>query len=187
MSEVVTIGNATLYRGDCLAAMREMPDNAFELAIVDPPYGININSSGRLGHYGGKGKDWDSYLPTDEYFIELNRVSKNQIVWGANYFRMNPTRCFLIWDKMQPKGVSFADSEFGMDFIRRKREDVQNAPTECRQRRTHTPNAEASPALQVDIEHLRKRRRPHPRHPPRQRQQRYRLPRHGLFNHCLRN
>jgi len=104
--------NINLMQGDCMEAMREMEDNSFELAIVDPPYGININSSGRLGHYGGKGKDWDSSVPDAEYFKELYRVSKNQIVWGANYFAMPPTRCFLIWDKKQPVGVSFADSEF---------------------------------------------------------------------------
>ena len=104
--------NIKLHNMDCMDALREMDDNQFDLAIVDPPYGIGINSSGRLGHYGGKGKDWDNEIPKDEYFNELDRVSKNQIVWCANYFKMNPTRCFLIWDKQQPNGVSFADSEF---------------------------------------------------------------------------
>lgn len=141
--ECVKIGDATLYRGDCLEAMRKMPDNDFELAIVDPPYGININSSGRLGHYGGKGKDWDSYLPTDEYFKELSRISKNQIVWGANYFKMNPTRCFLIWDKLQPKGVSFADCEFAWtsfnESARTFRMRPQNADKDGRIHPTQKP------------------------------------------------
>ena len=97
---------------DCMELMAEFPDNHFDLAVVDPPYGININSSGRLGHYGGKGKEWDSAIPDDAYFKEVERVSKNRIIWGANYFVMPPTRCFLIWDKQQPIGVSFADSEF---------------------------------------------------------------------------
>ena len=92
--------------------MSRYPDNHFELAIVDPPYGIDINSSGRLGHYGGKGKTWDSEVPSDEYFKELSRVSKNQIIWGGNYFDLPPTRCFLIWDKKQPEGVSFASCEY---------------------------------------------------------------------------
>ena len=101
-----------LLQGDCMDYMRDLEDNAFDLAIVDPPYGININSSGRLGHYGGKGKKWDGNIPTDEYFNELHRVSKNQIVWGANYFNLGSCKCFLIWDKQQPENVSFASCEF---------------------------------------------------------------------------
>src|SRR3972149_292024 len=97
-----------LLNMDCMDYMRGLPDKAFDLAIVDPPYGIDINSSGRLGHYGGKGKKWDAGVPSDEYFNELARVSVDQIIWGANYFKMPPTRCFIIWDKGQPEGVSFA-------------------------------------------------------------------------------
>ena len=97
---------------DNMAMMARYPDKHFDLAIVDPPYGIGINASGRLGHYGGNGKKWDDTLPTTDYFAELYRISKNQIVWGANYFTMPPTRCYLIWDKQQPQGVSFADSEY---------------------------------------------------------------------------
>ena len=92
--------------------MSRYEDNHFDLAIVDPPYGIDINSSGRLGHYGGKGKTWDSEIPSSDYFKELSRVSKNQIIWGGNYFDLPPTRCFLIWDKKQPEGVSFASCEY---------------------------------------------------------------------------
>lgn len=101
-----------LIQGDCMDYMRGLPNKAFELAIVDPPYGIDINASGRLGHYGGAGKKWDACVPTEEYFSELARVSKDQIIWGANYFKMPPTRCFLIWDKGQPESVSFASHEY---------------------------------------------------------------------------
>ena len=87
---------------DNMELMARYPDNYFDLAIVDPPYGISINSSGRLGHYGGKGKKWDDVTPDSNYFNELMRVSKNQIIWGGNYFDLPPTRCFLIWDKQQP-------------------------------------------------------------------------------------
>tara|TARA_R110001599_G_scaffold229722_1_gene428953 strand:+ start:270 stop:872 length:603 start_codon:yes stop_codon:yes gene_type:complete len=100
-----------IYNQDCLEAMKSMKDYQFDLAIVDPPYGIDINSSGRLGHYGGKGKSWDSKIPSQEYFKQLERVSKNQIIWGGNYFYLKPTRCFLIWDKQQPQNVSFASCE----------------------------------------------------------------------------
>jgi len=97
---------------DCMALMARYPDKHFDLAIVDPPYGIDINSSGRLGHYGGKGKTWDAQIPSAAYFAELRRVARHQIIWGGNYFPLPPSRCFLIWDKQQPEGVSFADAEF---------------------------------------------------------------------------
>ena len=98
----------TATNEDNMLMMKRYEDNFFDLAIVDPPYGIDINKSGRLGHYGGKGKKWDNETPTQEYFTELKRVSKNQIVWGGNYFELNPTRCFLIWDKMQEfSGATF--------------------------------------------------------------------------------
>lgn len=99
------------YNMDCMEGMAQFPDKYFELAIVDPPYGININSSGRVGHYGGRGKKWDNQTPNESYFAELRRVSQNQIIWGGNYFDLPPTRCFLIWDKQQPESVSFASCE----------------------------------------------------------------------------
>ena len=101
-----------LSNEDNMQLMARYEDNHFDLAIVDPPYGIDINKSGRLGHYGGKGKKWDNETPDKEYFTELKRVSKNQIIWGGNYFDLPPTRCFLIWDKQQPEGVSFASCEY---------------------------------------------------------------------------
>ena len=75
-----------VYNMDCLHAMREMPDNAFDLAIVDPPYGININMN--MGRRKGqrkkhKDKDWDGSIPDSEYFFELMRVSAKQIIWGG--------------------------------------------------------------------------------------------------------
>ena len=107
----------TAYNMDCMEAMREMPDKAFELAIVDPPYGININNNmGR--RKGDKASDykkvkWDDKPPSAEYFKELFRVSKNQIVWGANYFTMPPTKCFIVWRKPQiSEQVSFSMCEY---------------------------------------------------------------------------
>jgi site-specific DNA-methyltransferase (adenine-specific) len=97
---------------DCMDMMARYSDKFFDLAIVDPPYGIDINSSGRLGHYGGRGKSWDAAIPDSAYFTELQRVSKNAVIWGGNYFYLPPTRCFLIWDKQQPDGVSFASCEY---------------------------------------------------------------------------
>lgn len=101
-----------VINGNCMDYLRDCDTDSFDLAVVDPPYGIDINSSGRLGHYGGRGKTWDSAVPSPDYFVELMRVSKNQIIWGGNYFYLPPTRCFLIWDKQQPEGVSFASCEY---------------------------------------------------------------------------
>lgn len=90
---------------DCMDFMKRFPDKFFELAIVDPPYGIgagNITVGGR-GDKNKDGKEWDKSIPDDYYFIELRRVSNEQIIFGANYFN-----CFsgnhgaIIWDKMQP-------------------------------------------------------------------------------------
>ena len=131
----VIIGDATLYLGDCMDVMRQYPDKHFDLAIVDPPYGINAPSmsmgqnlnrndgfsrgestavktrKGRLNQGSGKLKnrllntsdiDWDDEVPSAEYFAELFRVSKNQIIFGGNYFDLPPTRCVVCWDKCQP-------------------------------------------------------------------------------------
>ena len=94
--------------------MAEFEDNHFDLAIVDPPYGIDVtkmNMGGRKTVEPNK-KNWDSAVPDEKYFAELKRVSKNQIVWGGNYFDLPPTRCWLIWDKGEAMyGRSFAEGE----------------------------------------------------------------------------
>lgn len=97
------MGLINLYNQDCLEAMRGMPDKAFSLAICDPPYGIERlkNPNGRLAKYGDTRKA-NNDVPQAEYFNELRRVSKNQIIWGANYFKgLDGTRCFIVWDKKQ--------------------------------------------------------------------------------------
>ena len=90
-----------LFNKDCMLALKEFKDNQFDLAIVDPPYGIGMDG-GNVGYKGFnnfKKKGWDKTKPEDFYFIELFRVSVNQIIWGGNYFGLPPTRCFLVWDK----------------------------------------------------------------------------------------
>ncbi len=100
--------------GDCMEYMREMPDNAFELAIVDPPYGIGAGKE--KPHNGWKDygiKHWDNESPDKTYFNELFRVSQNQIIWGANHFISKIPKdfsCFIIWDKGQ-RNFSLADGE----------------------------------------------------------------------------
>lgn len=129
-------GGVTLYNSDCMEIMRGMADNSFDLAVVDPPYGIGsdnmnmgsapnrsepgkypgvsaavkIRKKNRLNQGAGKLKgrrlnmsdtSWD-VAPPREYFTELFRVSRNQIIWGANYFDLPPTRGMVCWDKLQP-------------------------------------------------------------------------------------
>ena len=100
---------------DCMDFMAGLPDNAYELAIVDPPYGLGgrvVNSCGRFKGYYNNNGNWDEEPPSQNYFTELFRVSKNQIIWGGNYFNLPPNRCFLIWDKKQPEGISFGMAEY---------------------------------------------------------------------------
>jgi site-specific DNA-methyltransferase (adenine-specific) len=95
--------------------MARYEDNHFDLAIVDPPYGIDITNSGWVKSNKNikTNNNWDNETPNKKYFEELKRVSKNQIIWGGNYFldNLNSTRCFLIWDKQIGECTSFASSE----------------------------------------------------------------------------
>ena len=104
-----------LYNEDCLQAMKAMQDRQFDLAIVDPPYGIGANKmtlgNGKKKIYRGEA-DWDNAIPTEEYWKELMRVSQNQIVWGGNYMteHLKPTGAWLFWDKGTGDN-DFADGE----------------------------------------------------------------------------
>ena len=106
------MSNIEYYNEDCMAGMARYPDKHFDLAIVDPPYGIGIDTiqDRCAGTYrtqnGGTWKkyhktNWDSNTPDEFYFSELKRVSKNQIIWGGNFYKNEPTKCWVIWDKIQ--------------------------------------------------------------------------------------
>lgn len=108
-----------ITHGDCIEIMRELPDKCIDLILTDPPYGGSCEAArrGRFNKYepgaikarrtgqgwaekyGSKVRKWD-IAPENEYFEEMFRVSKNQIIWGGNYFVLPPTRCFLVWDKL---------------------------------------------------------------------------------------
>ena len=108
---IETFGNISLINADCLDIMRDLKDNSFSLAIVDPPYGIGASDYQRGGTQHGNSlarckvydkKQWDFYPPPSDYFTELRRISKNQIIWGANHFisRMPlDASCWVVWDK----------------------------------------------------------------------------------------
>ena len=92
-----------LYNKDCMEALKEFKDNQFDLAIVDPPYGLGkkTTNGGSLKNTSARWSNhkWDDEIPTDKYFNELKRVSKNQIIWGGNYFPLCKYRCVLVWHK----------------------------------------------------------------------------------------
>ncbi len=111
MKEYLKISNE-----DNMELMKRFPDNYFDLAIVDPPYGINVNMN--MGVRKGekrkhKQKEWDNNAPNKEYFDELFRVSKNQIIWGANNFTENlkPSSGWIYWDKKISGDVEFSSGE----------------------------------------------------------------------------
>ena len=105
---------SAFYNMDCMEGMKQFPDKFFELAIVDPPYGIGDKfkggANGKMNFNEIVNKAWDS-APSAEYFKELFRVSKNQIIWGGNYFDLPPTRCFITWDKEISENFTLAMAE----------------------------------------------------------------------------
>lgn len=127
------VPSSEVYLEDCVTALKRFNDNHFDLAIVDPPYGINISSAGGYYHIKGKRqanphtkKDWDSGIPTAEYWEELFRVSKNQIVWGGNYMTefLSPSRCWIFWDKMKFVD-NYADGELAWTSFDRNTKKVE--------------------------------------------------------------
>jgi site-specific DNA-methyltransferase (adenine-specific) len=109
---------------DCMIGMSRYPDKFFDLAIVDPPYGIG--KDGQVKTTGGNGgrkahefKGWDKEIPPAEYFYELKRVSKNQIIWGANYypFHLDSSMGWIFWDKGQR--IDQSDGELAYSSFQR--------------------------------------------------------------------
>ena len=108
-----------LYNMDCMEYMKGLKDNEFDLAIVDPPYGIGESGTKAKGRNRFVSTDYKSFAgddinpPNKDYFIELQRVSKNQVVWGANQFMQNihlGSSCWIVWDKLTGDS-DFADCE----------------------------------------------------------------------------
>jgi len=105
------------YNEDCMVGMARYPDKYFDLAIVDPPYGIGIGINPvRQMH---DKKNWDSAVPDEAYFNELMRVSRHQIIWGGNYYNLPATQNIIVWDKLQPHDFSLAMCEFAWCSIQK--------------------------------------------------------------------
>lgn len=105
-----------IIHADCMDILKQLPDKCVDLVLTDPPYGIGNKFRGGTNSKLNKfnnivNKGWDN-VPSNEYFNEILRVSKNQIIWGGNYFNLAPTRCFLIWDKMISFDFSLAMAEY---------------------------------------------------------------------------
>jgi site-specific DNA-methyltransferase (adenine-specific) len=107
MKPTYEIENFQFFNADNMLVMSQYPDKYFELAICVPPYGIKASSGAstngtmrkKIASGEIRGGKWDDQIPTENYFNELFRVSKEQIIWGGNYFGLPASKCFLIWDK----------------------------------------------------------------------------------------
>lgn len=118
------MSNIQLLNIDCMKYMKTVPDKYFDLACVDPPYGIGASNKKfmRKGKKTGKSlavsgqnyteKNWDNKIPCNRYFEEIQRISKNQIIWGGNYFinHLKNTNCMIVWDKVNGDNL-YADCE----------------------------------------------------------------------------
>jgi site-specific DNA-methyltransferase (adenine-specific) len=102
-----------LFNADCMEIMAKYPDKYFDIAIVDPPYGISVDNDkkGNFVMTKHKSKNWDNATPEKSYWNELMRVSKNQIIWGGNYFQLPLKKGWICWDKVNPLTGKFSDFE----------------------------------------------------------------------------
>ena len=116
-----------VYNVDCLEYMRSLPDKHFDLCIADPPYGINRGGQSKTHCKNPKHnrkyfaqKNWDRGIPTEDVFKEMFRVSKNQVIWGANYFAgcLPKSMGWIVWDKGQ-HGLSMSDGELAFTSFER--------------------------------------------------------------------
>ena len=133
-------GIKNIFNKDCLLDLKNYNDNQFDLAIVDPPYGIEVNKMTLgSGKYKNKGKKWDSETPPQEYFDQLFRVSKNQIIWGANYMIdkiKRPSMGWIYWDK-QNGDSDFSDGELAFTSFKRALRSYKYHLTKDRSQRFH--------------------------------------------------
>ncbi len=120
--------HGTLYHGDCLEVMKQFEDKSFDLCLTDPPYGISMDKHAHKKGISCKANGFKPHLDTNwdnpitmQHFDGIYRVSKNQIIWGANYYPqfLFPSMCWIFWNKMQPN-FSFSDGEFAFTSFWKK-------------------------------------------------------------------
>ena len=130
-----------IIHADCMDIMKDIPDKYFELAIVDPPYGIGAGNMvmGKGISSKIKKSSWDAIPPDKKYFEELFRISQNQIIFGGNYFILPVTNSWIVWDKDRKKEISFSDGEliwtsfnFNLKIKKHKYDGFLGADTDCR-------------------------------------------------------
>lgn len=156
-----------VYNMDCMVGLREYPDKYFDLAVVDPPYGINkaYKATSRIRAYGDVHVAND-LKPGKEYFAELMRVSKNQIIWGYNHLSdmLPPTKEFIFWYKHQPVDT-YADGELAWTSFTKTAKcfDYPYFGGGVRKRQcAYTPDAKAVGTIPVDISKVRQTRMQNP-------------------------
>jgi site-specific DNA-methyltransferase (adenine-specific) len=135
------MSNSIVLVRDCMKLMKEYPDGYFDIAVVDPPYGLPKSATSASGKMGkrifntGNITTWD-IAPSEEYFKELFRVSKNQIIWGGNHFNLPPTRGFIVWDKQQPF-PNFAACEYAWTSFQCPAKIFRLATTRTKEKKIH--------------------------------------------------
>ncbi len=128
-----------IHNQDCLEDMKLMQDNEFDLAIVDPPYGLERFKKGGsvVNKYGDENKHWNNIKPKKEYFTELFRISKNQIIWGANNFNLPTSEYFVIWQKGNALDFSFAMVEMAWTNIKKPAKLFKHLHVQNKDKRIH--------------------------------------------------
>lgn len=138
--------------GDSLDLMRLIPDNAIDLCLTDPPFGIGIDGQKRsinknnpkANRKAHEFMGWDNAIPTKEYFDELIRISKNQIIFGGNYFSLPPSRGWIFWDKGQ-RGLTMSDGELAWTSFDKPMRAVTFNRVEIKGRETKTHHPTQKP------------------------------------------
>lgn len=127
--------DGTFYNADCMDVLKDIQEKQFDLCLTDPPYGGGCNAGGNGGvfsKYKKNIRDWD-FAPEKQTFDEIFRVSKNQIIWGGNYFSLPPTRCFLVWDKLTiSEAFSMAMCEYAWTSFNRNAKRYECAPQDSK-------------------------------------------------------
>ena len=132
-----------LYNKDCMEAMKDMADNQYGLAIVDPPYGLERfkasdgGNSKKIKSFGDKNKNWNNIKPNKEFFNELFRVSKYQIIWGSNNFDLPTSEYFIIWQKSNALDFSFAMVEQAWTNVKKPAKLFVNLHVHNKDKRIH--------------------------------------------------